>query len=117
MMAIVPYISERLTGLQALVNAHMEMAIPGWALPAEFITERLARHPEQHILDPWVIERRTLFSVDTERVLAAVHLLRYADGDEVAPDYRNAGDIAWLLFVLGSEEAGRELLAAARQQM
>ncbi len=116
-MTIVPYISERLTGLQALINAHLEMAIPGWALPAEFIAERLTRHPEQHILDPWVIERRTLFSVEAEKVLAAVHLLRYGDGDEVAPDYRDVGDIAWLLFAPGTEEAGRELLAVARQQM
>jgi hypothetical protein len=44
MIAITPYISERLPGLQALTNAHLEMAIPGWALPAEFIAERLTRH-------------------------------------------------------------------------
>jgi len=117
MIAITLYISERLPGLQALINAHLEMAIPGWALPAEYIAERLARHPEQHILDPWVIERQTLFSVEAGQVLAAVHLLRYGDGDDVAPDYRNAGDVAWLLFAPGSEEAGCGLLAAARQQM
>lgn len=116
-MVIIPYVSERLTGLQALVNAHLELAISGWALPAEFVAERLTRHPEQRILDPWIIERQTLLSVEAEKILAAVHLLRYGDGDEVAPDCRDAGDIAWLLFAPGAEEAGRELLAAARQQM
>jgi len=116
-MVIIHYLSERLPGLQMLINAHLEMAIPGWALPAEYIAERLMRHPEQHILDPWVVERQTLLSVEADRILAAVHLLRYGDGDEVALDYRNAGDIAWLLFAPGAEDAGRELLAAARQQM
>lgn len=103
--------------LHGLINAHLEMAIPGWALPVEFIAERLTRHPEQHILDPWVVERQTLFGVEAAQVLAAVHLLRYGDGEEVAPDYRNAGDIAWLLFTPEAEAAGHELLAAARQQM
>lgn len=117
MIAIVPFTSERLTVLHTLVNAHLEMAIHGWALPAEFIAERLTRHPEQRILDPWVSERQTLLGVEAERVLAAVYLLRYGDGEEVAPDYRNAGDIAWLLFAPGAEEAGRALLAAARRQM
>jgi len=106
-----------LLGLEALINAHLEMAIPGWALPAEYIAERLTRHPEQYTLDPWVIERQTFFSMEAEQVLAAVHLLRYGDGDDVAPDFRNAGDIAWLLFAPGAEAAGRELLAAARRQM
>ncbi len=116
-MIIVPYTSERLPALQTLINAHLEMAIPGWALPAEFIAERLTRHPEQHILDPWGIERRTLFNIEAERVLAAAHLLHYGHNNEVAPDYRNAGDIAWLLFTPGAEEAGRALLAEARQLM
>lgn len=106
-----------LPGLQTLINAHLEMAIPGWALPAEFIAERLTRHPEQHILDPWVIERQTLVSVEAGQVLATVHLLRYGNGAEVAPDYRNAGDITWLLFTPGAEADGRELLTAARRQM
>jgi GNAT superfamily N-acetyltransferase len=106
-----------LPGLQALINAHLEMAIPGWALPAEYIAERLDCHPEQRILDPWVVERRTFFSVEADRVLAAAHLLRYGDTDEIAPGYRNAGDIAWLLFTPGAEETGYELLVAARQQM
>jgi GNAT superfamily N-acetyltransferase len=117
MIDIAPYTSERLSALQTLINAHLEMVIPGWALPAEYIAERLARHPEQHILDPWVVERQTFFGVEIDQVLAAVHLLHYSDGDEVAPDYRNAGDIAWLLFAPGAEDAGRELLAMARQQM
>lgn len=116
-MIIVSYATERLTAFQTLINAHLEMAISGWALPAEFIAERLTRHPEQHILDPWVVERKTFFSVEADRVLAAVHLLRYGDGDDIAPDYRNAGDIAWLLFMPEAETAGCELLAAARQQM
>ena len=106
-----------LPGLKGLINAHLEMAIPGWALPAGFIAERLTHHPEQHILDPWVAERQTLFGVEADQVLAAAHLLRYGDGDEVAPDYRNASDIAWLLFAPGEEEAGQALLAAVRQQM
>ncbi|MEJ5312280.1 MAG: GNAT family N-acetyltransferase [Anaerolineae bacterium] len=116
-MVIIPYEPEQLPALQILINAHLEMAIPGWALPAEFIADRLARHPEQNILDPWVIERQTLLRVEAGRVLAAVHLLRYGNGDDVAPDYRNAGDIAWLLFAAGTEAAGHELLVAARQQM
>ncbi len=113
----VPLDRLRLSGLQTLINTHLEMAIPGWALPAEFIAERPARHPEQHILDPWVVEQQTLLSVEADRILAAVHLLRYGDDDDIASDYRNAGDIAWLLFVPGAEEAERNLLAAARRQM
>ncbi len=106
-----------LPSLQALINTHLEMAIPGWALPAEFIAERLDRCPEQVVLDPWIVERQTFFVVDGLQVNAAIHLLRYGDGPEVGADYRNAGDIAWLLFMPGAEEAGRELLAAAREQM
>ncbi|HNT76642.1 MAG TPA: GNAT family N-acetyltransferase [Anaerolineae bacterium] len=106
-----------LPGLQTLINTHLEMALPGWALPAEFIAERLDRYPEQFVLDPWVVERRTFFVVDGLQVNAAAHLLRYGDDPEVGADYRNIGDIAWLLFTPGAEEAGMELLAAAREQM
>ncbi len=108
---------EHLAHLQALVNAHVDAAVPGWALPATHLRERLNRNPDQYVTDPWVRERLTLCALERGRLVAATHLLRYGVGPAVGPDYHNAGDLAWFLFWPDSPDAGHQLLAAAHEQM
>ncbi|MBN2002222.1 MAG: GNAT family N-acetyltransferase [Anaerolineae bacterium] len=117
MRDIVEFIPAHLENLRVLINAHLDLLFSGWALTAEFIASRLSSCPEQPIMDPWVAERRTLCAFDRGRLVAAAHLLRYADDAVVSHDFRNAGDIAWFLAQPGEEDAGRELLTAARQAM
>lgn len=115
--SIGPLENEHLPGVQAIVNAHLEAVVPGWALPINHLAERLRRNPEQWVLDPWVIERQTLCALEAGRVTAAAHLLRYGAGPEVGPDYQNAGDVAWFVFWPGSPAAGASLLVAAQEQL
>lgn len=96
--------------LQGLVNAHLGTLVPGWALPESFIHDRLARHPEQIVLDPWVVARDTLCAVQAGRVVAAAHLRRYGVGPEIAAAYRNAVDLAWFLAVPSAVEAADQLI-------
>ncbi len=117
MLNIVDFAPVYLEDLQTLINAHLDWLYSGWALTAEFIASRLLSCPEQPILDPWVAERQTLCALDHGRLVAAAHLLRYADDVTVGHDFRNAGDVAWFLAWPDAEEAGRELLAAVREFM
>ena len=116
-ISIRPFEDEHLAQLQALVNGHLESVIPGWALPATHLRDRLKRNPEQCVIDPWVRERLTLAAFEQGRLVAATHLLRYGHAPEIGPDYQNASDLAWFLFWPGSTDAGHQLLAAAHHQM
>ncbi len=108
---------EHLPQVQALVNAHLGAVVPGWALPAAFIAERLRSDPGQFVIGPWVVERASFCGVDGGRVTAVAHVLRYGDGPEVGPYYRGAADIAWFLAWPEAREAGRLVLAACQGQM
>ncbi|HEV7129639.1 MAG TPA: hypothetical protein VGN32_19555, partial [Ktedonobacterales bacterium] len=63
--------------LGELINAHLGLLVPGWALTGDCIASHLQRHPGQAITDPWVSERTTLCALEGPRLVAAAHLLRY----------------------------------------
>jgi GNAT superfamily N-acetyltransferase len=90
--------------------------VPGRAWPETFIASRLHRNPGQYITDPWVRERVTLCALQTQRVVAAAHILRYGNGPEVSQWYQNVGDLAWFLAWPNAGEAAEALLSAARRQ-
>ena len=86
---------EQLTGL---VNAHVAAVIPGITVSVNAVMSQLEREPGEAIVDPWVVERRTLVARRAgSAIAAAAHLHRYGDREDVGPDYRNAGSIHWLL--------------------
>lgn len=47
-----------------------------------------------------------------DRLVAATHLLRYADDPRVSPGYRGAGELRWLLHWPGANPALAAVLAA-----
>jgi GNAT superfamily N-acetyltransferase len=117
-MQIIPFDErEHRHNLLNLVNHHLSAVIPGWTMPMGYFLQHLQRNLFQDIVDPWVIERRTLCAVEDGRILAAAHLLRYGEGEQVGEWYKNAGDMAWVFALPDEEEAGIKLLEAARQQM
>jgi GNAT superfamily N-acetyltransferase len=83
---------------------------------------QLEGEPSEFIVDPWVVDRATLVAEQRGRVVAAAHLLRYADEDRVSDSYRDAGSIRWFLYWPeapywpDSAEAGDLLLAACIEQ-
>ena len=99
-----------------LVNAHVETVLPGVSVSVNTVMSQLEREPGEAIVDPWVRERATFVACERERVVAAAHLLRYADGERVGPGYRNVGEIRWLVFGPGGEEAADALMAACIDQ-
>jgi GNAT superfamily N-acetyltransferase len=115
-MNIQPYHPRYLPELQRLVNHHISAVLPGWALPATYIERHLERNPHQNFIDRWVAERKTLIALEQERVVAAVHMLRYRAAGETSADYRGACDVAWLLASNWHTQAAGKLLAAAVEQ-
>jgi hypothetical protein len=51
---IAPLTSAHLPQVRDLVNAHLGLLVPGWALTEPFIARHLERNPGQCITDPWV---------------------------------------------------------------
>ena len=99
--------------LADLVNAHAAAVVPGLGVSVSALLSQLDRQPDEYVLDPWVSERLTLVAEDRERVVAATHLIRYAGDERVGPDYRNAGEIRWLVFWPAADAAASDLMAAA----
>src|SRR6202453_3714112 len=106
--------------LTQLVNAHAEAVVPGLSASVNTVLASLERQPGEFIEDPWVAERITLVAEQQNRVAAAAHLLRYLPGESVGQDFRDAGEIRWLLF-WPEAPAGHpywaDAAAAARQLM
>jgi GNAT superfamily N-acetyltransferase len=100
--------------LTDLVSAHVEAVLPGVSVPPNAVLSQLEREPDEIVVDPWVTSRHTLVAIERDRLVAAVHLRRFADEERVAPDYRGAGEFLWLLCWPGStgEEAADALSAA-----
>ena len=46
--------------LTALVNAHVGAVVPGVSVSVNTLLSQLEREPDESIVDPWVVERRTL---------------------------------------------------------
>jgi len=84
--------------LTALINGHAAAVVPGLGMSVAAMLNQLERRPGEYIVDPWVSERLTLVAEQNERVVAAAHLLHYADTERLSPPYRNAGEISWLVF-------------------
>lgn len=84
--------------LTALVNAHVQAVVPGVAVSVNTVMSQLERDPGEFIVDPWVAERATLVACQRGRVVAAAHLLRYRDDEEVGQAYRGTAEINWLLY-------------------
>jgi hypothetical protein len=105
------YTPDDLRGLQRLFNCHLSTVIPGWALPAPYMAQHLACNPHQPIIDPSVIQRKTLVAIEGQWVVAAAHVLCYGDDQRVGEDYRGACNIAWLL---GWAEDSEAMTATAR---
>jgi hypothetical protein len=108
---------KHLLSMQALINRHLEAAMPGWGLPAQIILRSLTRNYHEPLIDPWVVERKTLCAMEGGQFVAAAHLLRYGGDDFIGDWYRNAGAVSWIFTNAGDVEAGAALLAAAREQM
>jgi hypothetical protein len=117
MSHVEPFRPEHLPQLRALINCHLNAAVPGWSLPEAFIASRLERDPEEFVVDPWVVQRATLCVVERDRVVAAAQLLRYGDDAEVSDAHRAVGEIAWLVAWPPYKQASVELLAAAQAQL
>jgi ribosomal protein S18 acetylase RimI-like enzyme len=115
-MSVVSFEQRHLKPLLELVNLHLSAALPGACVSADVLAAHLERNVGEYIVDPWVLERTTLCVPDGYRLAAAVHLLRYADRPEASPDWRAIGEIGWLVFRAGCENAAAELLATAREQ-
>jgi hypothetical protein len=84
--------------LTQLVNAHAEAVVPAMGVSVNTVLASLERQPGEFIEDPWVAERITLVAEQQNRVTAAAHLLRYLPSESVGQDFRDAGEIRWLLF-------------------
>ena len=103
--------------LTALANLHVAAVIPGVVLSVNTVLAQLEREPDEHVVDPWVAERRCLVAERDAEVVAAALLHRFrADGD-VGPGYRGAGDIRWLICKTDALKAGRQLLEDVLAQM
>jgi GNAT superfamily N-acetyltransferase len=109
--------------LTSLVNANLSAVLPGASLSVQAVLSHLDVDPGEFIVDRWVTDRRTLVAEQDGRIVAATHLRRYGDGSEVGPSYRDAAEIAWLVFWpeapfwAGSEEAGWAVLEGAVAQL
>ncbi len=81
----------------SLVNAHIAAVVPAVGVSVSGLMSQLEREPGEFIVDPWVTERVTLVAEQRQRVVAAAHLLRYADDARVSESYWGAGEIRWLV--------------------
>lgn len=82
----------------SLVNAHIAAVVPAVAVSVSGLMSQLESEPGEFIVDPWVTERVTLVAEQRQRVVAAAHLLRYADDARVSDSHRGAGEIRWLVY-------------------
>lgn len=114
MVSVEDHRGSHLDQLQRLVNMHLAGVVPGWGLPAEVIASSLGGATDEEGTDPWVAMRRTLCALDGDRLLGAAHVLLYGSGAEVGAGYRNAAELAWLLFWPEAEGAAQALVNTAR---
>jgi hypothetical protein len=98
--------------LTELVNRHVAAVIPGVALSVNAVLSQLEREPGESIVDPWVAERRCLVAVERSALVAGALVHRFRSDPDVGPDFRNAGDIRWLVCTRSGGDAGTALLRA-----
>ena len=112
-----PFLRSDREQLTALVNAHIAAVIPGIAVSVNTVMSQLEREPNEAIVDPWVIERRTLVAVQNERIAAGALLHRFGSDERVSAGYRNAAEIRWLVCGHPADEAGDRLIEACLATM
>jgi GNAT superfamily N-acetyltransferase len=117
-----PFVRGDRDQVAALVNAHIAAVVPGVSVSVQALMSGLEREPGEFIVDRWVRERVTLVAEQRGRVVAAAHQLRYADGEDTGANYRNAGEIRWLVcwpdtsYWPDAAEAGDTLALACHAQ-
>lgn len=105
--------------LTALVNVHVQAVVPGVSVSVNSVLRQLEREAGEFLVDTWVSERVTMVAEQRGRVVAAAYLCRYRSSADVAENYRDAGEIRWLLcwpdapFWPDASGAGAALAAAA----
>src|SRR5262249_52685394 len=114
MVSVEQHRGTHLVQLERLVNRHLAGVMPGWQLPARVIASSLESLPEDGGRDPWVTKRRTLCAMEDDRLLGAAHVLHYGSGPEVGAAYRDAAELAWLLFWPDAQPAAQALVHTAR---
>ncbi|MGH3487033.1 MAG: hypothetical protein ACRDP8_03795 [Actinopolymorphaceae bacterium] len=108
--------------LTDVINRHIQAVMPGITVSVNTVLNQLEREPMEGIEDPWVDERTTVVAEERQSLVAAAHLLRYADDDRVPERYRNAGMIRWLVAAAplspwtGSTPAADAVVAAGLAQ-
>lgn len=110
--------------LTRMINAHIGAVVPGLSVSVNTVMSQLEREPAEFIVDPWVVERVTLVAEHRGSLVAAAHLLRYGDSEDVGVHYRGLSEIRWLVHQLpgpgpywpdGGEAAGAIARAAMAQ--
>jgi GNAT superfamily N-acetyltransferase len=103
--------------LTALVNLHVQAVVPAIGVSVNALMSQLEREPGEAVVDPWVIERKTLVAIERDAIVAGAHLLRYWDDERVGESYRGAAEIRWLVCAHDATEAGNALAAACLAAM
>jgi GNAT superfamily N-acetyltransferase len=98
--------------LTDLVNAHVAAVVPGVSVSVNTVMSQLEREPGEYVVDPWVTQRRALVAVERDAVAAGALLLRYGAHEKVGENYRDAGEIRWLVARPSTPAAADHLLTA-----
>jgi GNAT superfamily N-acetyltransferase len=101
--------------LAALVNAHVAAVVPGVQVSVNTLLAQMEREPDEAIVDPWVVERRTLVALERDAVVAGAHLHRYGDDNRVGESYRGAAEIRWIVARPEAPDGADALVAACLQ--
>jgi hypothetical protein len=81
------------------------------------LMSQLEREPGEAIVDPWVVERRTLVAEERDAIVAGAHLLRYGSDERVGESYRGLAEIRWLVCRHDMVAAGADLVTACVEAM
>jgi GNAT superfamily N-acetyltransferase len=98
--------------LAALVNSHIAAVVPGVQVSVNTLLARMEREPGESIVDPWVVERRTLVAVERDAVVAGAHLHLYGADDRVGESYRGAAEFRWIVVRPDASAAADALVRA-----
>ena len=81
------------------------------------VMSQLEREPDEVIVDPWVVERKTRVAVEKQAIVAGALLHRFGRGKEVSNSHAGSGSIHWLVAWPKSTEAADALMAACLETM
>lgn len=98
--------------LTALVNAHVAAVVPGASVSVNALMSQVEREPAELIVDPWVIDRRTVVAIERDVVVAGAHVQQFADDERVGESYRGMRAVRWLVARPDAMPAATELLAS-----